>query len=128
MSAAELGEIRKAGLDRIHIGMESGSDRVLKLVRKGVGAKRQIEAGKKVIEAGMELSGERARKSKGYLAERGIVVSPLGTSRLVVELAKASAATRLAGGWAVDILASGSRVPPPGGGKDSFRTKNPDGN
>jgi hypothetical protein len=56
MSVAELGEIRKAGLDRIHIGMESGSDRVLKLVQKGVGAKSQIEAGKKVIEAGMELS------------------------------------------------------------------------
>jgi len=56
MSVAELGEIREAGLDRIHIGMESGSDRVLKLVQKGVSAKRQIEAGKKVIEAGMELS------------------------------------------------------------------------
>ena len=56
MSVAELEEIRKAGLDRIHIGMESGSDRVLKLVQKGVSAKRQIEAGKKVIEAGMELS------------------------------------------------------------------------
>ena len=56
MSVAELGEIRKAGLDRIHIGMESGSDRVLKLVQKGVNAKRQIEAGRKVIEAGMELS------------------------------------------------------------------------
>ena len=56
MSVAELGEIREAGLDRIHIGMESGSDRVLKLVQKGVSAKHQIEAGKKVIEAGMELS------------------------------------------------------------------------
>ncbi len=56
MSVAELGEIREAGLDRIHIGMESGSDRVLKLVQKGVSAKHQIEAGRKVIEAGMELS------------------------------------------------------------------------
>jgi len=55
-SVAELEEIRKAGLDRIHIGMESGSDRVLKLVQKGVDARRQVEAGKKVIEAGMELS------------------------------------------------------------------------
>jgi len=56
MSLSELEQIRKAGLDRIHIGMESGSDRVLKLVQKGVGAKGQVEAGKKVIEAGMELS------------------------------------------------------------------------
>ncbi|HYA40612.1 MAG TPA: radical SAM protein [Syntrophobacteraceae bacterium] len=55
-SVAELEEIRKAGLDRIHIGMESGSDRVLKMIQKGVTAARQVEAGKKVIEAGMELS------------------------------------------------------------------------
>jgi hypothetical protein len=56
MSVAELEEIRNAGLDRIHIGMESGSDRVLKMVQKGVDKKRQVEAGKKVIQAGMELS------------------------------------------------------------------------
>jgi radical SAM superfamily enzyme YgiQ (UPF0313 family) len=55
-SVSELMEIRKAGLDRIHIGMESGSDRVLQFVDKGVTAKQHIEAGKKVIEAGMELS------------------------------------------------------------------------
>jgi hypothetical protein len=55
-SVSELREIRQAGLDRIHIGMESGSDRVLKFVKKGVTAKKQIEAGIKVIEAGMELS------------------------------------------------------------------------
>jgi hypothetical protein len=55
-SVSELVEIREAGLDRIHIGMESGSDRVLEFVRKGVTAKQQIEAGRKVIEAGMELS------------------------------------------------------------------------
>jgi hypothetical protein len=56
MSAADLRQIREAGLDRIHVGMESGSDRVLALVQKGVDAKRQIVAGRKVIEAGMELS------------------------------------------------------------------------
>lgn len=55
-SLSELKEIRAAGLDRIHIGMESGSDRVLKFVKKGVTAKQQIDAGIKVIQAGMELS------------------------------------------------------------------------
>jgi hypothetical protein len=55
-SVSELTKIREAGLDRIHIGMESGSDRVLQLVKKGVTAKKQIEAEIKVIEAGMELS------------------------------------------------------------------------
>jgi histone acetyltransferase (RNA polymerase elongator complex component) len=52
----ELREIHEAGLDRIHIGLESGSDRVLERVSKGVTAKQHIEAGRKVIEAGMILS------------------------------------------------------------------------
>ncbi|MGC9194539.1 MAG: radical SAM protein [Syntrophobacteraceae bacterium] len=56
MTSAQLEKIRKAGLDRVHIGMESGSDRVLKRIDKGVSAKRQVEAGKRVVEAGMELS------------------------------------------------------------------------
>lgn len=56
MAPAELEKIRRAGLDRIHIGMESGSDRVLHRIRKGVSAARQVEAGRKVVEAGMELS------------------------------------------------------------------------
>ena len=36
---AELREIREAGLDRIHIGLESGSDQVLALVNKGATAR-----------------------------------------------------------------------------------------
>ncbi|MCE5334766.1 MAG: radical SAM protein [Desulfobacteraceae bacterium] len=55
-TVAELSQIRRAGLDRIHIGMESGSDRVLAFIRKGVSAEKQIEAGRRVVEAGMELS------------------------------------------------------------------------
>lgn len=52
----QLKRIREAGLTRIHIGMESGSDTVLKLINKGVTAEEQINAGKKVVEAGFELS------------------------------------------------------------------------
>jgi radical SAM superfamily enzyme YgiQ (UPF0313 family) len=52
----ELKEIRNAGLDRIHIGLESGSDQVLEFVRKGSSAQQHIEAGRKVISAGMTLS------------------------------------------------------------------------
>ncbi|NLJ27211.1 MAG: radical SAM protein [Deltaproteobacteria bacterium] len=52
----ELQEIREAGLDRIHIGLESGSDRVLQFVKKGTTAAQHIEAGRKVIQAGMTLS------------------------------------------------------------------------
>ncbi len=53
---SELIELRKAGLSRIHIGLESGYDPVLKFVKKGVTAQEHIEAGKKVVEAGITLS------------------------------------------------------------------------
>lgn len=55
-SADTIRKIRKAGLDRVHIGLESGSYKVLKLVDKGVTPQQQIEAGQKCIEAGLELS------------------------------------------------------------------------
>ncbi|MBW2265742.1 MAG: radical SAM protein [Deltaproteobacteria bacterium] len=52
----DLRRIAEAGLNRIHIGMESGSDKVLKMVRKGTNRTTQILAGQKVKKAGMELS------------------------------------------------------------------------
>ncbi|MBW1975051.1 MAG: radical SAM protein [Deltaproteobacteria bacterium] len=55
-SLQELVELRDAGLDRIHVGMESGSDTVLKMVKKGATSRQHIEGGRKVVEAGMELS------------------------------------------------------------------------
>jgi hypothetical protein len=55
-SLEEMREIRESGLDRIHIGLESGSDRVLDFVKKGTTARQHIEAGRRVIEAGMTLS------------------------------------------------------------------------
>jgi len=48
--------MHEAGLNRIHIGLESGSDAVLKRVRKGVNKMAQIKAGRKVKKAGMQLS------------------------------------------------------------------------
>jgi radical SAM superfamily enzyme YgiQ (UPF0313 family) len=51
-----LKRIKESGLDRVHIGMESGYDTLLKLVKKGVTGAQHIEAGRKVIDAGMELS------------------------------------------------------------------------
>ncbi len=56
ISDENLSLIAKAGLNRIHIGMESGSDKVLAAVKKGVDKKTQITAGLKVKKAGMELS------------------------------------------------------------------------
>lgn len=55
-SVKELQALYKAGLDRVHIGMESGSDKVLKMIRKGVSSAQQIEAGQKVKQSGLTLS------------------------------------------------------------------------
>ena len=52
----ELAAIRDAGLDRIHIGLESGSDEILGAVKKGVTKEKHIIAGLKAKKAGMELS------------------------------------------------------------------------
>jgi hypothetical protein len=45
-----------AGLNRIHVGMESGSDKVLSLVHKGTDKAMHIRAGRKVKQAGIQLS------------------------------------------------------------------------
>ena len=55
-SVDDLMSIKDAGLDRVHVGLESGHDPVLKLVKKGVTAEQHIEAGRKILDAGLELS------------------------------------------------------------------------
>jgi len=52
----ELRTIREAGLDRLHIGLESGDDELLALVQKGVTGAEQIEGGRKAIDAGFQVS------------------------------------------------------------------------
>ncbi len=56
MKDETLSAFAQAGLNRIHIGMESGSDAVLSYVNKGVTKEEQILAGQKVKKAGIELS------------------------------------------------------------------------
>jgi radical SAM superfamily enzyme YgiQ (UPF0313 family) len=55
-SVESLKRIRDAGLDRVHVGLESGYDPILKFMKKGVTAAQHIEAGRKVVAAGLELS------------------------------------------------------------------------
>ena len=55
-SVDDLRRLRKAGLDRVHVGFESGCDAVLDMVRKGTTRAEQIEGGKRVVEAGLQLS------------------------------------------------------------------------
>ena len=52
----DLRSIREAGLDRLHIGLETGDDEVLSLVQKGVSSAEQIEGGRKAVAAGFQVS------------------------------------------------------------------------
>lgn len=54
-SLAELKALKDAGLDRIHIGLETGYDPLLAYMGKGCTAKNHIDGGKKVKEAGISL-------------------------------------------------------------------------
>jgi len=56
ISDYDMARLAAAGLNRIHIGMESGADAVLDLIKKGVDKETQVIAGQKVKRAGIELS------------------------------------------------------------------------
>jgi biotin synthase-like enzyme len=56
MADQDLARLSQAGLGRVHIGMESGSDEVLSLMSKGVDKEAHIQGGQKVKAAGLELS------------------------------------------------------------------------
>lgn len=55
-SAEYYAELKEAGLDRIHSGFETGSDRVLAMINKGTTAEHEITAGRNVRAGGIELS------------------------------------------------------------------------
>jgi radical SAM superfamily enzyme YgiQ (UPF0313 family) len=56
ISDEDLKAIALAGLNRIHIGLETGSDEVLRLMKKGTTKAQHIQAGQKAKRAGLELS------------------------------------------------------------------------
>ncbi|MBE3585061.1 B12-binding domain-containing radical SAM protein [Desulfofundulus thermocisternus] len=52
----ELSELRMAGLKLLYLGVESGSDVILKKMHKGVNANEMIQACRRALDAGFELS------------------------------------------------------------------------
>ena len=52
----DLKKLANAGLSRIHVGLESGNDIILKKIKKGSTQEIQIKAGQLVKKAGIELS------------------------------------------------------------------------
>lgn len=55
-SLDELKQLHQAGLSRLHIGLESGCNDVLRAMDKGVTAEGHISGGTKVVESGISLS------------------------------------------------------------------------
>ncbi len=51
----ELDELRRAGLSRLHIGLESGYDPLLQYMDKGVTAAEHIKGGRNVVASGISL-------------------------------------------------------------------------
>ena len=51
----ELKALHDAGLSRAYLGVESGSDAVLKFIHKGVNAQQMLQAGQRLVEAGIDL-------------------------------------------------------------------------
>ncbi|MHA1697169.1 MAG: radical SAM protein [Candidatus Helarchaeota archaeon] len=52
----ELRRLKEAGLKIVYMGLESGSDKILKMMRKGTNVYGQIKASKKLMESGIKLS------------------------------------------------------------------------
>ena len=87
-SSEELAELKKLGLDRIYMGLESGSDSVLTFLKKGSNAEKMIEAGKRVREEGIFLSvtvllGIAGReKSEEHAVNTGKVLSAMQPNQI----------------------------------------------
>lgn len=56
LSVEDLRSMKNIGLTRLHVGLETGSDFLLKYMNKGVSKEEHIEAGKRIKDAGIELS------------------------------------------------------------------------
>ncbi|MDR7857907.1 radical SAM protein [Tissierella sp.] len=52
----ELKELKSLGLGIVYLGVESGSEKILKAINKGVTREEMVLAGRKIVESGIELS------------------------------------------------------------------------
>jgi len=90
----QLALLHDAGLTRVHLGLESGSDEVLCAVDKGVTADELIEAGQKVLGAGMELC---YYVMPGLGGREAAAAHVAGTARVIRAVAAAAPASAPSG-------------------------------
>lgn len=92
----DLIELRKLGMKMVYLGVESGSDKILKYIKKGVTAEEMMKAGKKIKDSGIKLSttlisGLGGKENlKEHVVESGKVISEidpdyLGLLTLMIE-------------------------------------------
>jgi radical SAM superfamily enzyme YgiQ (UPF0313 family) len=98
-SPEELRSLAEAGLKLVYYGMESGDDEVLLHVNKGVTARQSIEAGQKVVAAGIKLSlmviiglgGKNGSKQHAYHTAQAInAIRPTMLSALTLMMYRGS--------------------------------------
>lgn len=82
-SPEELKMLREAGLELLYYGMESGDSETLAAIKKGVNGEESIEAGKRVIAAGMKLS---VMVILGIAGEDGSRRHALATAKAISEI------------------------------------------
>ncbi len=68
----QLNELKKLGLGRIYMGLESGHDPTLSAIKKGATAEEMIRAGRRVRKAGIFLSASCLLGVAGSIAAKGI--------------------------------------------------------
>ncbi len=87
-SSSQLRELKDLGLDRVYMGLESGSDTILRNINKGVNSAKMIEAGKRVKGVGLFLSvtvllGIGGSKDwQKHACETGLVVSQISPNQV----------------------------------------------
>ncbi|MBW2622246.1 MAG: radical SAM protein [Deltaproteobacteria bacterium] len=107
--------LKEAGLSRIHMGLESGDDKTLEFMKKGATAAESVSAGRKVTEAGIELSvyyllglGGRARLNE-HAARSAEVINAMGPDFIRIRTLRATMGTPLYD----DVLEGRFEVPSP---------------
>ena len=85
----ELAALREAGLVRLYLGVESGSDAVLRAVRKGVDAAGMLEAGRRIVAAGFDLwtmvligLAGPGEKSRSHALDTAALINAMGPRHL----------------------------------------------
>lgn len=80
----QLHTLREAGLARAYLGMETGSDTLLRKVKKGGGSKEMLEAGVRLREAGFDLwvmvllgLGGRGEAGRRHILETAAMVNQM---------------------------------------------------